>query len=540
MPRLPFLILSACLLLVSCQKESQVDTATREGILLFGNSADPKSLDLQVVSGVLESNIMRALFEGLINFDPKDDLGAPTGVAEEVTPDETYTVWTVKLRPEAKWSDGKPVTSEDFAFSYERMLTPDFGAQYAGMLYFMEGAEAFNKRKTKDFSTVGIKVIDPHTFTLTLRGPTPYFREILKHFTWYPVPKHVVEKYGDVGKIVGNRWATAEHLVGNGPFRIKSFRRNDHIEVERNPYYWNAKNVSLNGIRFLPVSNVFTEARMFRDGQLHITSTAAPEIVDQMKKISPGSLRQEPFLSSDFFRFNTTRAPLNDVRVRQALSKALDRQALCDSVYRGATPAYGITPPMGPYDPPRTAGYDPVQARALLAEAGFPGGKDFPRLKLLIASKETNLTLATAVQAMYRRDLGIEIEIENKEWTAYLDATQKMEYDIVSSGWLGDFIDPLTFLEMWIPGGDHNSTGWVNEGFVENLEKSFQATDPDLRYGYLKAAEAILLEDAPIAPIAWRGKNFLIHPSVKGWDPLLLDAHPYPFVRLDPKEIERK
>jgi oligopeptide transport system substrate-binding protein len=532
-------ILSACLLLFSCQKESQVDKATREGILLLGNSADPKSLDLQVVSGVLESNIIRSLFEGLINFDPKDDMGAPTGVAEEVTPDETYTVWNVKLRADAKWSDGEPVTSEDFAFSYERMLTPALGAEYAVMLYFMKGAEDFNRGKTKDFSTVGIKVIDAQNFTITLRGPTPYFRELLKHFTWYPVPKHVVLKHGSIGKM-GNRWATVEHLVGNGPFRIVSFRRTDHIEVERNPYYWNAENVSLNGIRFLPVSNVFTEARMFRDGQLHITSTAAPEVVDLMKDIDPGSLRQEPFLGTDFFRFNTTRKTLDDVRVRRALSKALDRQALCDSVYRGSTPAYGITPPMGAYDPPKGAGYDPEGARKLLAEAGFPGGEGFPRLKLLIASKETNLTLATAVQAMYRKELGIDLEIENKEWTAYLAATHTMDYDIVSSGWLGDYIDPLTFLEMWIPGSDHNSTGWVNPAFTENLDKSFQATDPEVRFGYLKAAEAILLEDAPIAPIGWRGKNFLIHPAVKGWDPLLLDAHPYPYVRLVPQGKERK
>lgn len=515
-----------------------MDVATRQGILLIGNSSDPKSFDPQIVSGVLESNIMRSLFEGLVQFHPSDDLAAPPGAALEVTPDETYTVWTAKLRPGAKWSDGEPVTAEDFAFSYERFLTPELGAKYAEMLYFMKGAEAFNKGETDDFSTVGIDVIDPLTFTITLRGPTPYFKELLKHYTWYPVPKHAVLKHGTLAQM-GNPWSKPHNLVGNGPFRIKSFRRNDHIEVERNPYYWDADNVSLNGIRFLPISNTFTEARMFRDGQLHITYSAAPEVVDLMKKTNPSVLRQEPYLGTDFYRFNTDREPLDDVRVRRALSMSIDRQSICENVFRGSTPAYAITPPLGDYDPPHGAVYDPEQARKLLAEAGFPGGEGFPRLKILIASRETAATLATAVQAMWRENLGVELEIENKEWTAYLAATQTQDYDIVGAGWIGDFIDPLTFLEIWSPGNGNNNTGWENAEFVELLEKSFQATDPELRYGYLKAAETILLEEAPIAPLGWRGKNFLIHPSVKGWDPLLLDSHPYTSVRLVPQEKDR-
>ncbi|QTN32454.1 peptide ABC transporter substrate-binding protein [Akkermansiaceae bacterium] len=528
-----------CLSLLSCQRESQVDKATREGILLLGNSSDPKSFDPQVTSGVLESNINRALFEGLVISHPSDDLAAPGGAAIEMIPDETSTVWTAKLRPDAKWSDGEPVTSEDFAFAYERLLTPELGAKYAEMLYFLKGGEAFNKGETKDFSSVGIQVVDPLTFVITLRGPTPYFKEILKHYTWNPVPKHRILKYGGMAQI-GNDWAKPENLVGNGPYRIKSFRRNAHIEVERNPHYWDAANVSLNGIRFLPISNIFTEARMFRDGQLHVTYAAASETVDFMKKHNPSVLRQEPYLGTDFYRFNTTREPFDDSRVRRALSMAIDRKAICENVFRGSTPAYAITPPMGDYDPPHGAGFDPEQARKLMAEAGYPGGKGFPRKKLLIASRETAATLATAVQAMWREHLGVEVEIENKEWTAYLVATQSLDYDIVSAGWIGDFIDPLTFLEIWSPGNGNNNTGWDNPEFVAQLAESFKVTDPAERYGYLKAAEAILLEEAPIAPIGWRGKNYLVHPSVQGWHPLLLAGNPYHSLRLVPQETKQK
>lgn len=521
--------------LVSCQRESQVARANREGILIMGNASDPKSFDPQVVSGVVENNIIRALFEGLVNFDQKIDLATPGGTALEVTPDATATLWTINLRPGLKWSDGAPLTSADFAFSYQRILTPDLGAKYSEMLYFMDGAEAYNKGETTDFSTVGLRVIDPLTFTVRLRGPTPFFKEILKHYTWYPIPKHAVLRYGSIGKI-GNDWSKPANLVGNGPFRIKTFRRNDHIEVERNPYYWDAANVSLNGIRFLPISNVFTEARMFRDGQLHVTYTAAPEVIDLMKKLNPAVVRQEPYLGTVLYRFNTTRPPLDDSRVRRALSLSLDREAICSNVYRGFKPAYGMVPPMGDYEPARGVSFDPSRAAQLLSEAGYPGGKGFPRLKLLIASRETAATLATAVQAMWRKHLGIEVEIENKEWTAYIVATQNLEYDIVSGGWIGDYIDPLTFLEMWSPGNGNNNTGWASQPFADQLAKSFQVTEPAARHEFLKRAESILLEESPVAPIAWWGKNYLIQPSVKGWEPLLLDSHPYTAVKLVPQD----
>ncbi len=531
--RLAFLLLPCLFLLGSCQKESQVEKATREGILLVGNANEPKGLDPHIVSGVVEANILRALFEGLITSDPESDTAAPGGAALEVTPDAIATVWTAKLRPDGKWSDGMPVTARDFAFAYERILTPELGAKYAEMLYFLKGAEDFNKGVTKDFSTVGVEVVDDETLRLTLRGPTPYFREVLKHYTFGPVPRHVVLNFGKIGQR-GNPWTRPENIVGNGPYKMKSWRRTDHIEVERNPYYWNAKNVTLNGVRFLPITNLYTEGRMFRDGQLHVTYAATPEVVDLMKKEHPEELRQEPYVGTAFYRFNTKRKPMDDPRVRKALSYAVDRKLLCDNVFRGYIPAYGMTPPMGTYDPPHIAAYDKEKARALLAEAGYPGGKGFPRLKILIASKETAATLAQAVQAMFRDTLGIEVEIENKEWNAYLVAMQDLDYDIAYGGWIGDYLDPLTFLEMWTPDNGNNNTGWENPEFVKLLQKSFQESDATRRFDQLHQAETILVEDAPILLIAWQARNYLIDPAVEGWHPLLLANNPYQFLRLVP------
>lgn len=539
MTRRTLFLLPALLCLTGCQRETQVEKANRDGILIVGNSNEPKGLDSQVVTGVLESNIMRALFEGLVSDHPSDDAANLPAGAETLEPDATATVWTAKLRPNAKWSDGAPVTARDYAFAYERILTPEFAAKYAEMLYFLKGADRFNKGETKDFSTVGVEVVDDLTLRLTLRGPTPYFPQILKHYTWNPVPRHVVLKHGTMTQ-KGNPWSKLGNIVSNGPYQLKSWRRTDHLEVERNPHYWGAADVTLNGVRFLPINNSYTEARMFRDGQMHITYTAPPEIVDLMLKENPKVLRQEPYVGTLFFRCNTKRKPLEDVRVRRALSLSFNQQEICDKILRGYKPAFGMTPPMAGYDTPHAISYDPETARKLLTEAGFPAAADgkrtsFPRLKILLASRETAATVAQAIQAMWRKELGIEVEIENKEWTAYLAAMQEFEYDLASSGWIGDYLDPLTFLEMWSDGNGNNLTGWTNPKFEDLLKQSHQEADPAKRYAILRDAETIMTAEAPVLLLAWYARNYLMDPSVENWHPLLLDNHPYDVLRLRTK-----
>jgi oligopeptide transport system substrate-binding protein len=534
MTRRALFLIPALLCLAGCQEESQVEKANREGILIVGNSNEPKGLDSQVVTGVLESNIMRALFEGLVSDHPSEDATAMPAGAEVLEPDATATVWTAKLRPNAKWSDGAPVTAHDYAFAYQRILEPEFAAKYAEMLYFLKGADRFNKGETKDFAEVGVEVIDDFTLKLTLRGPTPYFPQILKHYTWNPVPRHVVLKHGTMTQ-KGNPWSKLGNIVSNGPYQLKSWRRTDHLEVERNPHYWNAAEVTLNGVRFLPINNSYTEARMFRDGQIHVTYTAPPEIVDLMLKENPKVLRQEPYVGTLFVRCNTKRKPLDDVRVRRALNLAFNQGELCDKILRGYKPAYGMTPPMAGYDTPRSVSYDPEEARRLLAEAGYPGGKGFPRLKYLLASRETAATVAQAIQAMWRKELGIEIEIENKEWTAYLAAMQEFDYDLAGSGWIGDYLDPLTFLEMWTDGNGNNLTGWSNPKFEELLKQSHQEADPAKRYALLREAETVMTAESPTLLLAWYARNYLMDPSVENWHPLLLDNHPYDVLRLRTK-----
>mgnify|MGYP000050068060 CR=1 FL=1 len=230
----------------------------------------------------IESNIIRALFEGLCVEDPKKDGNSLPGVAESWTHTDDFKIWTFNLRSSNRWSDGKPLTTDDFLFSYERILSPKFAAKYAGLLYLIEGAEQFNKGETSDFSTVGVKAINPHTLEIRLKAPTPFLPELTKHYTWYPVPKHAVLRKGKIDEQHTN-WTDLDNIVSNGPFQLKSWQFNYLIEVEKNQQYWDTNVVKLNGIKFLPVSNQYTENRMFAANQLHVTATIPAEMIEYSK-----------------------------------------------------------------------------------------------------------------------------------------------------------------------------------------------------------------------------------------------------------------
>ncbi len=532
--RLPTLIaLLLAGLVPSCDRESAVDKATREGILIMGNSAEPKDLDPHIVSGVLENNIISSLFEGLVGGHPSEDGVALPGVAERWEPNEDASEWTFHLRKDAVWSDGHPLTAEDFLFSFERLLTPSLASDYSFMLYYIKGAEAFHTGKTADFATVGVSAPDPHTLVVKLNGPLPFLPEITKHYTWFPVPKHIVLKFGTIGEPFTG-WTRPGKIVSNGPFTLKSWRINDHVEVEKNPRYWDADTVSLKGIRFLPILNSYTETRMFYNGQLHLTYTLAPEMIAHAKNKSPENVRTELYLGTYFIRCNVDSEAFSDARVRTAFSLALDQQSIIDNVTLGnQKPATGMVPPFGDYPASSAVTFDPDKARALLAEAGFPGGVGLPDIEFLTTDNDSAKALAEALQAMWKLHLGVTVKIKQMEWTSYLTTMFKQEYDLAAGGWIGDYLDPLTFLDMWIKDGGNNRTGWSSDAFQALLDRAGQTADPAARYTLLKEAEEIFLAERPILPIYWYTRNYLISQNLKGWDPLILDNHPYKFLRLE-------
>ncbi len=520
---------------------SSVERAAEKGLLIIGNNQEPQSLDPHKATAVADGKIITCLLEGLVRPDAEDETRIHPGMAERWEHHAEASVWVFELR-EAQWSDGRPVTAADFAYAYRRLLHPDFGGKYAEMLYPLRGAEAYTKGVGR-WEDVGVRVLGERRLQLELTGPTPHLLQLLLHFTWVPLPAHHVEACGGMLDR-RSRWAQPDHWVGNGAYELVSHRVNDHLEVAANPHYWRADEVRNCGIRFLPVVNGYTETRMFFNGKLHITNNVPPELVEMARERGgkDGSFHQDPYYCTVFYRLNTMRPPLADVRVRRALSLAVDREKLVSRVVRGAgTPSFSFTPPGAGYSLgaalPGTQAEREAEARRLLAEAGFEGGKGFPVLELMTSSRDVQRIMAETIQAMWQEVLGIHVDIRSCEWTAYKAAQQNMDYDISSSSWSGDYLDPATFVELWGSHSGNNCTGWGSERCDAALAAARRSPGLEERQAHLAEAERSMLEGQPVIPLYWSERTYLKAPGVSGWFPLLLDNHPLDAVSPNPVNV---
>ncbi|MCB1225628.1 MAG: peptide ABC transporter substrate-binding protein [Verrucomicrobiales bacterium] len=516
-------------------RPSRVAQADEAGILLIGNGTDIESLDPHMATGQPEHHVITTLFEGLVAPAADDpDADAP-GVATHWQSADFIT-WTFHLREDALWSDGTPLTSADFLYSWQRILSPALASDYAPMLYLMKNAQAYNEGRLTDFAEVGAIAPDAHTLVITLEGPAPFFPSLLKHYTWFPVPRHGVEKFGTMTQR-DTAWARPGNLIGNGPFLLQDWRINHFISVTRNPRYWDAANVGLNGIRFFPIDNAESEERLFLDNQLHVTNSVPLAKIAVYRRERPTYFHQSPELSVEFYRCNTTRPPLNDERVRNALALALDRRALVEDVIRsGSLPATSLTPPGSSpdYPPLQLISYDPEKARQFLAQAGFPGGRGFRKIEILTNSSESARTIAEFFQESWKRELGLEISILQQEWQVYLDSTRKLTYDIARAGWVGDYTDPYTFLGIWRKGDGNNNTGWNSPAYDALLDASTQEAETSRRMATLRQAETLLMQQMPIIPVYWKTNSELIRPEVENWKPSVISHRCYKALRLGP------
>lgn len=518
-------LVCATVLVSGCgNAETNVAKGNREQVLYWGNGTEPQELDPHIVTGVPENRIITAILEGLVLKDPKTLEPIP-GVAEKWEISADGREYVFHLRANARWSNGDPVTAQDFAWSWWRALQPELGNQYAYMYYPIKNAEAYATGKLKDFSQVGVQVVDARTLKVTLANPTPYFLQLLDHYSMFPVHRPTIEKFGAPGER-GTRWTRAGNFVGNGPFMLTQWDLNKVVVVAKNPHYWDAAGVLLNGIRFYPTENVSTEERMFRAGQLHVTGAMPTDKVPVYKAKMPQFLHLAPYLGTYFYRLNTRVPQLRDKRVRQALALAIDRKSLVDNLLKGGQqPAYTFTPPdtLG-YTAETPLRYDPDRARALLAEAGYPGGAGFPPTEILYNTSEGHQKMAVAIQQMWKLNLNIDIRLNNQDWKVYLDSEAAGRFQISRAGWIGDYVDPNTFLDLWITGGGNNRTGWSNAEYDRLvLQDAPAAATREQRYEFFRRAEAILLDELPMIPLYTYTSAHLVALPVKGMPGNILD-----------------
>ena len=502
-------------------------------VLLYGNGAEPQDLDFQIVTGSPEHHLALTFFEGLISEDPQ--LNIIPGVAErwEMSPDGL--VYTFHLRADAKWSDGDPLTADDFVQTYRRMITPALGAEYSYMLWHVVGAEDYNKSKLTDFAQTGFKAPDPRTVQLTLRHPTPFLLHAMNHYAWFPLHIPTLKKFGALDR-KSTPWTRPENFVSNGPYALKEWRPNQKIVAVRSPTYWDRAAVKIDEIDFFPVELADTEERMFRTGQLHITYEVPLTKLAVYQREQPASVRVDPYNGIYYYRFNVKRKPFDDVRVRRALALSVDRETLVKKVtLAGELPAYDFTPPdLAGYVSEHTFKADLAEAKRLLAEAGYPGGRGFPKVELLYNTLEKHRTIAEALQQMWRKNLGVDITLFNQEWKVYIDAQHTQNYQIQRAGWIADYVDPHGFFDLWETGNGNNDTNWGNPEYDRLLHTALDAKTNAARFAIYQQMEKILVDEMPVLPIYFYTYSRLVSPKVKGFITTPLDNFPWKYADLVP------
>lgn len=510
-----FVLLAVLLVVSGCSPQPRAD-------LVFLNGAEPETLDPALITGQPEGRLASALFEGLLSFDQN---GRPQpGAAESWEVSDDGRVYTFRLRDGLVWSDGTPLTAGDFAASWRRTLDPATASEYSYQLHYIKNARAFNEGELKDFSAVGVSAPDDRTLRVELENPTPFFLDLCAFTTLLPAPVREVGRHGD-------DWIKPGKLVGNGAYVLESWRLNDRIRLRKNPRYWNAANVAMETIDVIPVSKANTAFNLYASGQADLMmdkGLVPPALLSEIKK--RGDFHSAAFLGTYFLRFNCARGPFTDERVRRAFSLVIDKPSIVERITRaGELPADSFVPPgAGDYLPMTCDSHDPEEARRLLAEAGFPGGHGFPMVTYLYSEGELNEAIAVELQGMWRRGLGVNVQLLRQEWKVYLRSLSTLDYDIARSSWVGDYPDPNTFLDMFVTGGGNNRTGWSDPEYDRLIARAGAELDPLQRYEILRQAEKILVCDQmPVCPLYFYvGIQLYDAKRLGGIEGNVLDEHP--------------
>ena len=530
-----FLVLGLSILAGCTRRETAVAAGNRLQILHQGIGAEPEDLDPHLTQFNPHFNIAMALGEGLVGYDPHDLHPVP-GVAErwEFSPDGL--VLTLHLRASARWSNGDPVTADDFVFSARRILSPALGSPYRYYYDDVRGAKEFSASAASDFSTVGIRALDARTLRLELTHPTSYILFLLGNWSWYPVHRATIEKYGHFDQPYSG-WTKPGRFVGNGPFTLADWQPGQVIVVKKNALYWDAARVRLAEIDFHFIENADTEERAFRSGQLHLTELVPGSKLSTYAAQPSSPLVIAPFFSTYSYAFNISHPPFNDVRVRRAFSLAVDRaRVVASQPASGIQPAFSFVPPGTGYvyDGDARLRFDPAAARRLLAAAGYPDGRGFPPVELSTNTNLRHQEIAEVVQQMWAQNLGVRVTIANKEGKVFYDDRLGGRFQLTRSGWVGDDIDPFAFLTVYLTGVGQNEPRYASAEYDRLALAAARTLDEPTRLARYRDAETVLLRDLPIMPLFYDTKPHLVNPAVHGRFPNLLDFHPYQDIWLDP------
>lgn len=486
-----------------------------EKIVRTVSGGEPGSLHPALAQGTHESVILDHVYEGLMKRNENSEI--VPGMAESYTMSDDGLTYTFKIREDAKWSNGEPVTAKDFEVAWKYALAPETASDYAYQLYYIEGGQAYNEG-TGSVDAVAIKAVDEKTLEVKLAAPTAYFLELCAFYTYYPVNAKLQEE-------MGAEWShDGSTFVSNGPFVVTAWNHDESVEVVKNEQYYNKDAVKLDGITFYISEDQNTEWQMYQNGEIDLNYNLPTDVLGQLIAENNAELQTQAELSTYFYRFNTTVKPFNNAKVRKALTMAVDRQLLIDEVTQGGQfPAYAMVPE-GVADATgdfRVNGgdyfkEDVEEAKKLLAEGLAEEGMDSLQFTILYNTSEGHKKIAEAIQQMWNENLGVSVTLENTEFQVKLEREHTLDYEVSRAGWIGDYVDPNTFLDMFTSWSSQNDTGWTSADYDKLITDAAAEFDVAKRMEYLHDAEDMLMEEMPILPLYYYTKSWTTKPYLTG------------------------
>lgn len=514
------LILGLALIAIGCNGGEGGNGAADEMVVTYNVGTEPETLDPALMTGIPEFHMTLQMYEGLTRLDADNHPQPACAESWDISDDQME--YTFYLRDDLKWSNGDPLTADDFAFAWKRAVDPDIAADYANMFFLIEGAQDYNDPDTGgSLDDVAIEVIDDQTIKVKLVSGAPYFLDLTAFPTYYPLHQETV-KADDEG------WhLKPETTIVNGPFKLEK-REQGRLEYVPNEYYWDAASVKLDRLIFTMVEDMNTELTMFENGEVDMTHEVPGAEIPRLKNDMPDELHIFPYLGTYYYIFNCEKKPFDDVRVRKALTMAIDRKAICEEVTMGGElPAFAFVPP-GITDVEDDSDFreiggdffeeDVEEAKKLLADAGYPDGKGFPAFEILYNTLDQHKIIAEAVMEMWEQNLGITgITLHNEEWGIYLASRDEGDFDVARAGWIGDYVEPNSFLDIMRTGGGNNNSRWGDPHYDELIDQLARLADPAERMPLLHEQEGIMMENMPFMPIYYYTIPMMVNKNLKGY-----------------------
>ena len=491
-------------------------------MLRWNLASDPKTLDPGLNGASDGGDVINNTHEGLVREQQGKVI---PGMAESWELSDGGSTVTFSIRKNAKWSDGSPLTADDFVYSWKRAMDPATASEYSWLWQYTNVVGAYDAVQGEgSLEDVGIRAVDDSTLEVKLITPTNYFVSLMSFYHFAPVKRSAVEA-GPEGA-----WAKdAELYVSNGPFVLTAYAIGDGLTLEKNKHYWNARNVKLDRLEVKFIEDTATAYTAYQSGDfdyIHANSVPSSEIPKLVAE-SP-EFYIFPLLGTYYYIFNLDLELWRDERVRRALTLAIDREQITEVLSRGNVPAAGFVPPgfpdhqgrdffetAGTYGIPTDAG-GVAEAQRLLAEAGYPGGEGFPEFVMMYNTAEGHKLVAEMMQEMFKTNLGITTTLENQEWAVFQDTRREGDFELARGGWLTDFLDPMGLLAIFKTGNTYNDPSYSNEEYDALMARANETVGAE-HFEALYAAQDILMTELPIIPVYHYVDFMLSTPQVKNW-----------------------